>query len=398
MSLSPSPAHAFSLRLSLFFAALFVLYGVQIPFFPVWLDWRGLSAAEIGFVTAAPLFLRLLIGPAAAFLADRSGDRRRAIVVAAAFALAAIAGLSQAHHLLLIALFTAVFVVGAQTSGPIGEAIALSGVRDHGADYGRMRLWGSLAFIGATFVGGALMERLGAPSVIWMMAACAGALLVAAWLLPAGRPATAGRAAAARGATPLTLRQVIEVAGSGPFLLCVVAAGMVQASHAVFYAFGVLHWQAQGISSTTIGILWSVGVFAEVLLFSVAGRFVETVGAVGFILAGAAAAVIRWGAMAFDPPLALLFPLQVLHALTFGATHFGAMHYIHRAVPQEQAGTAQALFAAATGGVGMGAATLLAGMLYGPLGGLSYLSMMIMGAIGLVAAIVLRMRLQSGST
>src|SRR5690554_2938744 len=160
MSLSPSPAHAFSLRLSLFFAALFVLYGVQIPFFPVWLDWRGLTAAEIGAVTAVPLFLRLLIGPAAAFLADRSGDRRRAIVIAAAFAVAAVLALSQSHHLVLIALFTAVLVVGAQTSSPIGEAIALAGVRDHGADYGRMRLWGSLAFIGATFGGGALVERL----------------------------------------------------------------------------------------------------------------------------------------------------------------------------------------------------------------------------------------------
>lgn len=396
MSLSPSPARAFSLRLSLFFAALFVLYGVQIPFFPVWLNWRGLTPAEIGAVTAAPLFLRLLIGPAAAFLADRSGDRRRAIIIAAAFALAAVVALSQSHQLLLVALFTAVLVVGAQTSAPIGDAIALSGVRNLGADYGRMRLWGSLAFIGATFAGGALVERLGAPSVIWMLAACAGALLVAAWLLPASGSADAGRSVAGS-APPLTLRQVVDVAGTGRFLLFVVAAGIVQASHAVFYAFGVLHWQSQGISSTTIGVLWSVGVFAEVLLFSVAGRYVGTVGPVGFILAGAAAAVVRWGAMTVDPPLALLFPLQVLHALTFGATHFGAMHYIHRAVPQEQAGTAQALFAAATGGIGMGSATLLAGVLYGPLGGSSYLAMMAMGVVGLVAALVLRGRLQSGS-
>lgn len=394
MSISPSPARAFSLRLSLFFAALFVLYGIQLPFFPVWLDWRDLSPAEIGIITATPLFLRLLIGPAAAFLADRSGGRRRAIVIAAVFALVAVLALSQSHHLLLIALFTAVFVVGAQTSGPIGEAIALSGVRDFGADYGRMRLWGSLAFIAATFAGGALVERLGAQSIIWMLVACSGGLLVAAWLLPASRPAGAGRAGTS-GARPLTLREVVDVAGTGPFLLFVLAAGIVQASHAVFYVFGVLHWQAQGISSTTIGVLWSVGVFAEVLLFSVAGRYVETVGPVGFILAGAAAAVVRWGAMAFDPPLALLFPLQVLHALTFGATHFGAMHYIHRAVPQEQAGTAQALFAAATGGIGMGVATLLAGVLYGPLGGLSYLAMTAMGAVGLVAALILRGRSRS---
>ena len=393
MSVSTTPAQSFSLRLSLFVAALFVLYGVQIPFFPVWLDWRGLTPAEIGAVAAAPLFLRLLIGPAAAFVADRSGDRRRAIMVAAGCGLVAVLALSQSHHLLLIAFFTAVFVVGSQTSGPIGEAIALSGVRELGADYGRMRLWGSLAFIVATFAGGALVERFGAPSVIWMMAACSGGLLAAGWLLPSNRMAVRAGVAAANVHRPPTLGQVAEVAGSGSFLLFVAAAGLVQSSHALFYAFGVLHWQAQGISSTTTGVLWSVGVLAEVLLFAVAGRFIEIIGPVGFILAGAVAAVVRWSAMALDPPLVLLFPLQVLHALTFGATHFGAMHYIHRAVPQEQAGTAQALFAAATGGIGMGAATLLAGALYGPLGGVSYFAMAVLGGVGLIAAVAMRGRL-----
>src|SRR5690606_17718322 len=189
MSLSTTPAQAFSLRLSLFFAALFVLYGVQIPFFPVWLDWRGLTPAEIGAVTAAPLFLRIVIGPVAAFLADRSGDRRRAIVIAAGCGLAAVLALTQSHHLLLIALFTAIFIVGSQTTAPIGEAVALSGVRELGVEYGRMRLWGSLAFIAATFAGGAFVERLGAPSIIWMLVVCSGGLLASAWLLPVSLPA-----------------------------------------------------------------------------------------------------------------------------------------------------------------------------------------------------------------
>ncbi len=393
MSLSTSPARSFSLRLSSFFAALFVVYGIQLPFLPVWLDWRGLSAAEIGLVTASPLFLRLLVGPAAAFLADRSGDRRGAIVIASACGLAAVLALTQSYTLPTILLFTAVFLVGAQTSGPIGEAIALAGVRELGVDYGRMRLWGSLTFIAATFAGGAVVGRLGAPSVIWMVAAATGALLLTAWLLPrpAASAAAAGPAAADAGSR-LTLGQVTAVAGSGTFMLFTAAAGLVQASHAVFYAFGVLHWQAQGIGATTVGVLWSIGVLVEVLLFAGAGRLIDRIGPVGFILAGAVAAVARWGAMAFDPPLAALFPLQVLHALSFGATHLGAMHYIHRTVPHEQAGTAQAVLTAMTGGIGMGAATLLAGVLYGPFGGASYLAMAAIAAAGLAAALVLKGR------
>lgn len=376
-------AQTFSARLALFYAALFGVYGIQLPFFSVWLDWRGLSPAEIGLVTATPLFLRLAVGPVAAFLADRSGDRRSAIVVAAGCGLAAVLALSQSQALLAILLFTAIFLVGSQTTGPIGEAIALSGVREHGVDYGRMRLWGSLSFIVVTFLGGAAVEHLGASSVIWMLATGMGALLVAACVLPAPRQAGPQLGSFRR----LTLGHVAEVAASRPFLLFLCAVGMVQASHSVLYVFGVLHWQAQGLSSTTIGVLWSVGVVAEVMLFGVADRFVGRVGPMGYIVAGGVAAVLRWGAMALDPPVVVLFPLQVLHALSFAATHFGAMHFIHRAVPQEQAGTAQSLVAAVTGGFGMGAATLLAGVLYEPFGGLSYLAMAAIAGIGLAAAV-----------
>lgn len=384
----PRP-RSFRLSLSLYYAALFMLFGLQIPYFPVWLNWRGLTPAEIGIVSAAPLFVRVLVGPAAAFIADRSGDHRRAVVIASGCALAAVVALSQVHGLTLVLLCTTVFLAGAQTGGPIGDAIALAGVRERGVDYGRMRLWGSLTFIGATFAGGAVVGRFGAPSVMWMLAASSGALLLAAWLLPAPSAAAGEGGRAGRG---VTASQVMAVASSGSFLLFLLAAGVVQASHAVFYIFGVLHWQSQGISTTAIGVLWAISVAAEVALFATATRHLQSVGPLGLILAGAAAAVLRWGCMALDPPLALLLPIQLLHALTFGATHLGAMHYIASTVPREQAGTAQAILAAASGGVGMGAATLLAGALYGPYAGLSYLSMAAIAALGLCAGLALRAR------
>jgi PPP family 3-phenylpropionic acid transporter len=382
-------ARSFSIKLSFFFGALFVVYGIQLPYFPVWLDHRGLTPAEIGLVSSAPLFLRVFIGPAAAFLADRSGDHRRAVLMASLAAFAAVAALTHSVGLPAILLLTAVFLAGVQTGGPIGEAIALAGVRDWGVDYGRMRLWGSLSFILATAAGGAFLGQLGATSVIWMLLASTFGLVAAAWLLPVPSPDRMQEGTSRR---PLTFSEVARVAGSGAFLLFLISAGMIQASHAVFYGFGVLHWQTQGIAGSTISLLWSTSIIAEIALFAFAGRFLATVGPLGLILAGGAAAVVRWTAMALNPPVALLLPLQVLHALTFGATHLGAMQYIQRAIPHEQAGTAQALLAAATGGIGMGAAMLLAGILYGPYGSLSYLAMAAIAGVGLAAALPLRSR------
>jgi PPP family 3-phenylpropionic acid transporter len=138
-------------------------------------------------------------------------------------------------------------------------------------------------------------------------------------------------------------------------------------------------------------------VLAEVLLFAYSGALVRRVGPVRLLVAGSAAAVVRWAATAFDPPLALLVPLQLLHALTYAATHVGAIHFIARAVPDGAAGTAQALYATVAAGVVLGGATLLSGPLYAAFGGRAYLSMALLAAVGLVAGLLLMRRWTGGA-
>jgi len=94
--------------------------------------------------------------------------------------------------------------------------------------------------------------------------------------------------------------------------------------------------------------------------------------------------------MAFDPPLALLIPLQVLHGATYGATHVGAIHFLSRAVPHTASATAQALYATVAAGVGMGAATLASGWLYAAFAGRAYLGMALVALAGLAAVLYLR--------
>ena len=68
--------------------------------------------------------------------------------------------------------------------------------------------------------------------------------------------------------------------------------------------------------------------------------------------------------MAFDPPLALLVPLQTLHALTYSAAHLGAILFITRAVPPKGQGSAQAFYAVMAAGVILGIVGLISGALY----------------------------------
>ncbi len=173
------------------------------------------------------------------------------------------------------------------------------------------------------------------------------------------------------------------------FVAFLVAAGGVQAAHATFLTFGTLIWQKQGLSGAWIGGLWAIGVFVEVALFAVSGWLVRTFGAVALLTAGAATSALRWVAMGFSPDITLLIPLQMLHGVTYGASHIGAIHFISKAVPRRAAGSAQALYATVAAGVAMGISTLIAGWLYAMHGGASYFAMSVIAAIALAASLQL---------
>ena len=341
------------------FAAIFVVAGTNLPFLPVWLDWAGLGPREIAIITATPLFVRLIVTPAVAFAADRSGDHRRFLIGLSWCGLLALAVLTQFRGFGPIFFCMVAFALAWTTVMPLTETVAMSGVRSIGLDYGRMRVWGSLSFIAASLAGGWSVARLGSGAAIWLVVAGMALTTAAAHGLPqaVNHPEN--------GSTPrLSIADAARLLRSGTFLIFLCASGFTQAAHAVFYAFGTLHWRDLGLSTGSSGGLWAISIVAEVVLFAYSAAAVRRCGAPRLIVAGAGAAVVRWSVMGFDPPLALLVPLQLLHALTFGATHLGAMHFISRFIRDHQAGTAQALYAAVTAGVAMGGAMLLSGPLY----------------------------------
>ena len=384
----------FAARLSLFFAAIFLLIGCHLPYFPVWLDARGLSAEQIGVVLAAPLAVRIFLTPFIAFGADRIGNRRLMLILLAWGALASFLLFLAAGKFLTIVTVAIIAAVFWTSIMPITEAVAMDGVRRAGLDYGRMRLWGSLTFIAANVAGGVILDRFGTQSALWMMITAAAGVVVAAHLLP--RPAGRGRLRKITELPQIRLRDALELVRSPLFLLFLVTTGAAQSAHAVYYAFGTLHWQSQGISTGVIGLLWAVGVVAEILLFLYSRKVVERVGPVGLIGFASAAAVLRWAITAYSSSLWVLFPVQALHGLTFGAAHLGAVHFITQAVPEKTLGTAQGLYASVTAGIAMGGAILASGPLYHALGARAYLVMAVLGAMAACGAWLLKRRWDGG--
>jgi PPP family 3-phenylpropionic acid transporter len=366
-----------------FYAAVFLTLGIALPFWPVFLDHRGLSGAEIGTLLALGTWAKTAANPVAGQLADRSGRRRTVIGTLALAALVGAAALVWAEgfwwvlpaHLLMFAAF--------QSTIPLGESQTIAAVAERGFDYGRLRLWGSLAFVLGVLAVGELLTRQSPDAVLYGVMAGLALLVAASAALPA-----AARPQDRTGRAPLGA--LLRHPG---FLTLLVAGALLQASHAAYYAFSAVHWQAAGLSSATVSWLWAEGVIAEVGLFAVGAWALRRVGPAGLLALAGAAGALRWSVTAASTDLAALIAVQALHAFTFGAAHLGAMHAIARAAPAGLLATAQGVYAGVSGGVVMGAALLGAGWLYERTGGGVFWAMAAMSLAGGAAALALRRHL-----
>ena len=383
---SPAPVTP-AWRIALLYGAQFLAIGMMMPLLPVWLAARGLADAAIGQVQAGQSLARVVAQPLIAHIADRTGRVKAVMLGAAIMAVLAMAWLGLARG--EAAIFAGVVAVAFFFSPlvPLTETVAVRAGARLGVAYGRLRLWGSLTFIIGAMVAGVLLDALPATMLVWALAAAQALVVVSIAAQPDWESGDAGAARPEAGADAAGGWRALL---SGAFALFLVVAGLIQASHALLYGFASLHWQRLGHSGLVIGALVATGVLAEVALFWFSGPVMERLGAVRLMMLAAAAGVVRWAGMAFDPPLALLFALQALHGLTFGAAHLGAIAYIRTRAPARLAATGQALYSAVSMGLFMTAAMWASGRLYAAFAARAWLAMAAMTLVALALAVVLR--------
>jgi PPP family 3-phenylpropionic acid transporter len=370
-----TPRLGFVPRLAALYIGIFIFSGIQLPFLPVWMRAKGIDPALIGLLVAVPSLVRVVGIPFAAREADRRDELRLAIIVCAAASVAAfvLVGLS-AGTLAIFVTYAFAMLLYAPVM-PLTETYALKGLSARGRAYGPVRVWGSAAFILSSFGAGAALDVLPARHLIWLLVAASGLVALAAFALP---PVSTRGASTA--APHVAKTRLLRDRG---FLAVLAAASLIQGSHAVYYGFSVLQWRGEGLGGGSIAALWAIGVLAEIVLFAFSGRL--NVSPVALLMLGAVGGLVRWGAMALNPPAALLPFLQILHALTFGTTYLGALTYVTRHAPEGQAATAQGHLAIAQSLV-MALMSALSGLLYANFGAAAYGAMALAAVAGGICA------------
>ncbi|HVL71423.1 MAG TPA: MFS transporter [Beijerinckiaceae bacterium] len=366
-------------RIAALHVANFVGIGVYLPFFPLWLASRSLDATTIGAILAIPIVVRVVATAPLLSLLDRGVGVRGLLLAAYGAQVAAYAILGFADGAAIIAVIVALTALAQAPAIPATDLVTLEATRrDPRLDYGRIRLWGSVAFLAATVGAGYLLAAARPDAILWTLAAAAlGAVLVALSLPRADAAGPAPRPAGGRAARlPRGLWYVIG------------AAACIQGSHAAVYAFGSLHWSAIGFSKPSIGYLWWVGVVLEIAAFAFLGRRIASVPvAVAVLALGGVAALVRAVGLWLSPGFGATLALQGLHAVTFGTTHLATMAALSRLAPDGARGRAQGMLGALTAFVSA-TATVGSGLVFRAAGPLVFAAMAPLAALGLAFAVL----------
>lgn len=371
-------------RLSGFYIFYFGLLGATAPFLGLYFAHLGFSPARIGELVAIPMLMRCVAPNLWGWLGDVTGRRLAIVRLGALLTLLSFSLIliSKSYGWLVLVMALHAFFWHAVL--PQFEVITLAHLREQATRYSAIRLWGSVGFILTVMGLGALFEVLSLDVYpLALLAIMLGIVLSSAWV-PNAQPFERVEAAGSGG----FLRQLRQP-GVPAFFLCV---GLMQLSHGPYYTFLSIHLESLGYSRGLIGMLWALGVVAEILLFMLVPRLLARFSLRRVLLASFALASLRWLVLGYlADSLLLLLLAQLMHAATFGSFHVAAVHFVQRNFGPRQQGQGQALYATLAG-VGGALGALYAGYSWTGLGAGATFAIASLAA--LAAAVIIGVRLQ----
>lgn len=330
-------------RLSSFYLCYFATLGAFIPYWSLFLTENGFNAAEIGQLSALLVGTKIIAPNLWGWVADHTRKHLSIIRWTSFFAALLFAGFLKLHHFSEFAWLTVVFSFFWNAPLPLYEATTLAHLKVDTQQYSRIRLWGSVGFIVAVMGIGKLLET---QSVIGLPVLVA-ALLGLTWLTTLTTPQvqTDQHGMSASRLMGILIRPEV-LAFMSVYVL-------IQIAHAPYYVFYSVYLKEHLYSTTMTGVLWSLGVVSEIVLFLFMKTLLRRFSLRALLLTSLVFSIARWLLIGnFVDNSGLLLLAQVLHAATFGGTHIAAIHFVHRYFNQQHQAKGQALYHSLSFGVG----------------------------------------------
>ncbi len=328
-----------STRLALWYTLSVGSLGALHPFFAPILSDAGANGLVIaGVLGLFPLGI-LFIGPLWAAWADRLGDPRKVVFIAAI-------GTATAGAMLLAPgpwtwLLPGALLLAICRTPLFAVVDALAVDRLGGERYGRVRLWGSVSFV-------AIVQLTGHARDLWPRAP-----LVVTLLLFLGMVGWSRALPEPRRVPPVDWAAALRALRDHPVLRPLAGIAVLHGATLSMYdhMYG-LHVEALGFDSGLLGTAVGVGVVAEIAVMWAGAPLLRRFGGLGLMSMAVVASLPRWWGTAVVSDPVLQVALQSLHGLTFGAWWIGGVQLFAECAPEGLENTSQSILLASSFGVG----------------------------------------------
>lgn len=348
------------LRLSNFYFWYFAFIGVFGTYFALYLHSLGFTAAEIAVLMSLQQVVRIVTPFFWGWLADRLLRRTAIIRATLLLAIFAFALLFLVRGFAATAIVFAVMFSLWSAALPLFEATVLSAVGGDSGRYARIRLWGSVGFIMAVMAAGAALDFLAMSSLLWMVLVLLALAAFSAWGIAEHQPHAADAA---------TVGSIWPILKSPPVIALFAACFLMMATQSANFVFYSIYMVESGHSKSMVGILWSLGVVAEITVFVFLPKLNTRFTPHGMFYFSFLVTALRYLMVGWFPESLLLQLIaQTCHAFTYGTWHASTMFMLHQYFPDALSARGQALYASLAFGVGGALGGIAAGVAWDAIG------------------------------
>jgi MFS transporter, PPP family, 3-phenylpropionic acid transporter len=359
------------------YCAYFAATGVTLPFLPGYFQEQGISPTEIGLLLAIQPAFALFAPAFFCSWADRRSAHKSSLVLASVGAALGFSTLLAADGFATYALAMAAYAFFATSIVPLIDSLSLEAVREAGASYSHLRIFGSLGFVVASLSVGLLVPKLDRVVLFVPLVLMIGAAVFATFI-------------GTRIARPKLADAITPRLSAGLFYL-LAASALHWIACAPFHGSLALHVRALGLPTWVVGGAAGLGVAAEIVVMTLYPRALQRLSERAVLGLAFSASALRWLGMSLATSALAIVGLSLLHGMTFGAFYIAALSFLARTIPSERRARGQGLFGAVTFGAGGLVGYAVSGAGFDALGGPGLFAVAA-GAEVVAAVLVLRIR------
>ena len=336
-------SHALHANLSRFYFVYYFFVGAFVPYWGLYLQSEHFSAADIGILMSLFQISRIFAPNLWGWLADHTGKRVTWIKLTALLGLLGFTAVFWAHSFFWLFFVMAALSLFTSSTLPLSESLTLAHLATTNGHYSRIRMWGSLGFIVASVILGFAIDVYGIKSLLWFLLGVQIILFALTFRLPEATVAPHED----------DHFSFLDIIKNPTVIALLLGCALMVTAHGVLYNFYSIYLAQHGYSKGSIGLLWSVGVICEIVIFMLMPKIMTRFSLKSIMLTSLVLAVLRFSliGVAVDN-LVLLLIAQSLHAATFGSFHAASIEVIAQFFNGKHQARGQAIYNSVAYGVG----------------------------------------------